>query len=410
MTAMATASFHVQRRDRPWLDAHVNALFGPFPMPSVEMLRDAVSRLAQAHPHSRLDSYLDKRRRRWQLGRSVESIVSEAGWDDSLTLGARFDAMDHDESLLSPLALIRYPNYLGMRVSHGMGDGGILKLVLSGVMHTASTGELVPWPPVPAGRFPLLHAALRTFGRHPAMIRSALADRYQQDVPEGPPVHQPWIPARKSAAVSISRAQRDEMSSWAEQFASGSTHFSLLVSATLRALNRAGLGIAPDINVIVDLRRYLGAGWIDGNFIANVPMRIGFQTPPPQIAAAIKATMRSGRPLANQVLSSLRSGKAAPPTATADIQLLPQIAFSHVGEIPEVDRLPVMMRPDVICIGSVEPGGPHGVTVLFVDLPHSTWISVSFHGNIVDASVVEQALTLLADDPVALLSEPVAVP
>jgi hypothetical protein len=407
---MRTARFRVQRRDRPWLDAHVNALFGPFTMPSVDVLRDAVSRLAHAHPLSRLDSHLEGRRRYWELGRSAESIVSEGVWDDSPSLGERFDAMDHDQALLSPLALIRYPNYLGMRVSHGMGDGGILKLVLSGVMHTSTTGELVPWPPLPTGRFPLFTAALRTFGRHPGMIRSALADRYRQDIPAGPPVHRPWAPARRSAAVCISRVQREEMACWAQRFGPGSTHFSLLVSAVLRAVNRAGLAVAPDVNVIVDLRRYLKAGWIDGNFIANVPMRLDFQTAPPQIAAAVKTTMRSGRPLANQVLSSLRSGTAAPAPTTADVHLLPQVTFSHVGEIPQVDRLPVMAQPDLMCIGSVEPGGPHGVTFLFVDLPHSTWISVSFHGNVIDAALLEQALKLVADDPVALLSESVEVP
>src|SRR5918998_1048966 len=72
----------VQRRDRPWLDAYVGALIGPFAMPSTEHIRDAVTALVERYPDSRLNWRLDDTGRRWQPTRTAESIVTEAGWCD----------------------------------------------------------------------------------------------------------------------------------------------------------------------------------------------------------------------------------------------------------------------------------------------------------------------------------------
>jgi hypothetical protein len=398
-------AFPLQRRDRPWTNAYVNVLSGPYAMPTAGALREAVAKLADVYPHCRLNWNLDETGKKWTADRSPESVVTEGVWDSSLTTGGVLDAMNQDPSLQPPLSLIRYPNHLGWRMSHAIGDGGIFPVILLAVMNTALTGQVADWPPRPTGRFPLLTAGLRTFARRPSMIRSAIADRYEQERTIGTVVTRPWTSSRRTICTGVSREQMSAMISWAERYAPGSTAFALLTSAVLEALRHVDLAVSRDVNILVDLRSYLGAGWVDGNFIAGVPMPIVAEVPPEQISASIRATKRSGRPLANQILTSLRAGgKAMPPATEMNVRGLPQLTFSQVINLPQAEELPFLDKDRFVYTGSVEPAGPHGVTVLFVPMFGATTISASFHDNATDPTALDRALKLVASDPVDLLA------
>lgn len=408
MSSKSASNFGLQRRDSPWRDAYVNVLSGPYDMPSTDALRQAVSKLAREHPYSRLNWSLEQTGRSWQPDRKPESIVTEGVWNDNLTTGQLLDAMNHDESLQPPLALVRYPNHLGWRMSHAIGDGGMFPVILTSVMNTAFTGRVADWPPHPAGRFPLLTAGLRTFGRHPSMIRSAIANRYDQDRTAESTINRPWAPSRRTICTVVDRDRKREMKQWAEESAPQATDFSLMMCSVLRALKRVDLTVSRDVHILVDLRRYLGAGWIDGNFIAGVPMRIVADTLPQQISATIRATKKSGRPLANQMLASLRGGRSpAPAPESIDPNSPPRITFSQVMRSPEAEKLPFLDVDRLVYTGSVEPAGPHGVTVLFVDILGATTVSAAFHDNVVDPTAIDRALKLVALNPVGLLSDSV---
>lgn len=394
----------VQRRDRPWLGAYVGALIGPFAMPSTDQVRDAVAALVDRYPHSRLNWCLDATGRRWRPTRTAESIVTEAGWCEDLSVGGVLDAIVRDGSVDPPLSLIRFPKYLGLKMSHGIGDGRIFNTVLSAVAHTAMTSEIRPWPAQPAGRSPLAAATCSTFGRHPSLIGAAVADRFPKEPVPHAAASLPWSPSRRTIAVPITHCEFDEMNSLSAS-EKGPNRYAVQIGLLLRALRAVGLKVSHEVNVVVDLRRYLGWRFIDGNFLAGVPMLLGPEMTPAQIAMTMKASVHSGRPLATQLLSSLRTGRArTAPVNSVDPNAPLRVTFSGLAS-PEYDGLPFLPGSQMVAAGSVEPDGPGGLTFLMTQMSSVTWINASFHDNVIDAGKVERALRLVATDPVGLLCE-----
>jgi hypothetical protein len=404
---LMTATFSIQRRDRPWIDAYVTVVCGPFEMPSTEALRHAVTALAKHYPRSRLTWSIDRTKRRWVNNRTAASIVTERSWDERKSIGAVLDAMARDVSLDPPLTLIRYPNHLGLKMSHSIGDGAMSLTVIASVLQTATCPEVARWPAQPGGRFPLIVAGCRTFGRHPPLVRSAIRDRHRFSADASPTVTRSWTPSRRTIYTTIGRGGTQEIYSWRDEFAPTATRFALHVSLLLRALRRVGLEVASDPRVVVDLRHYLGSRLIDGNFVAGVPMRIGWQMTPEQIATTVKATIASGRPLANQMLTSLRVGTAMPLATSVDPDGPPRVTFSYFGRPPLIERLPYLPDDQPVYGGSVEPDGPWGLTFLHAENAGVTPIAAIFHDNAIDPAVMEKAMDLVASDPVGLLGETV---
>jgi hypothetical protein len=396
----------VGRRDRPWVDAYVTVLVGPFEMPSIDALRGAVTVLAERYPDSRLSWSLDPANRHWRNDRTAQSIVSEQPWDDSVKLDVRLDAMASDQSLDPPLTLIRYPNAIGLKMSHAVGDGRLFLTVIAAVLHTAFSGEVVDWPVQSAGRSPLARAAFHTFGRHPALVAAAIRDRFPRPVPEPPRAVLPWTPSRRTGHATMPRERADEFFAWGKKIAPRASRFALEVALILRALEKAGIDISTDVRVIVDLRRYLGWRYIDGNFIAGVPMLISSRMSPEEISSNIKATNMSGRPLAGTLLTSTRGGIAAHAPTSVDPEARPQVTFSNMGNSPpEIDSLPFLPDLATVYAASVPPAGPMGLTVLTGENARVMSINLTFHDNVVDPVLVGEALNLATSDPIGLLSE-----
>jgi hypothetical protein len=396
----------IQRRDRPWVDAYVTIVSGPFAMPSVDAIRDAIVAVAQRYPDSRLRWGFDDTKRRWFTDRSVESIVVERDWDGESSFGTVLDSMAKDASLEPPLALVRYPNHFGMKMSHSLGDGLIFVSVVAAAMLTAISGEVVPWPTVTAGRFPLLRAGLSTFGRNPALLRSALRDRFRSNEPGTGGPSRPWRPSRHTIYRSLPSSQTDEIYSWAAKYAPGASRFAVQTMLLLRALRRVDMRISDDVRVMVDLRSHLGAGFIDGNFFAGVPMRIDWDMTPEQVSATVKATKASGRPLVNQMATSLRVGSSPPLPTVVDDGQLPQVTFSYLGAPPQVDWLPYLPDHQPVYAASVEPGGPHGLTFVHGHSRGHMILNACFHDNVIDPALLDAAMKLISADPIGLLSEP----
>jgi hypothetical protein len=408
------STFSVERRDRAWLTASAAFLIGPMSVPSADSLRDAVERLIQRYPHSRLNWRLDDSGQRWITDRSPESVVEEGVWDAGMDHGAVLEALRTRRPKGTPYTFIRYPNHLGLSICHGIGDGGSMTAILGGIPLMAMGGEIPDWPSPPRTRYPLLTAGLRTFGRHPVMIAQALQDKRSGSQLPTSEETSPWEPSPCSVVASMPRAAEDEMVAWAQRFSPRPSRFALMTCAVLGALDRVGLPVAPDIHVLMDLRKYLGQGWIDGNFVANVPIPATAQTAPGQLSAAIKNTLRSGRPLANQMLASWhvggRRGNSADPASRVDPRTPAILTLSDLGQPDYLGQLPFSCGESAVVGASGPPDGPTGVTVATVRTPRTTTVTASFHDNGVDARKVRAALGLLAESPLSLLSSWSAVP
>jgi hypothetical protein len=400
----------MQRRDRPWVDTYVTILCGPFAMPSVDAIRDAVAAVGDRYEHSRLTWGFDDAKRRWRTARSLESVVVERDWDERLDYGRIVDGVAGDESLEPPLTFVRFPDHFAMKMSHSLGDGLMFVTVVAAVMLAAATGDVVPWPTKPAGRLPLLRAGLRTFSRNPALVRSALRDRPAPIGVETASRTRPWQPSRHSVHAYLPPDQSAEVYSWAAEHAPGASRFAVQTALLMAGLRGVGMELSDDIRVMVDLRSYLGAGLIDGNFFAGVPMQLHWDMTPEQIAQTVKATKASGRPLANQMVTSLRVGSAIPPRTEVEEDALPQVTFSYVGAPPQIDMLPYLPGHEPVYASRVEPGGPNGLTFLQGHCRGGMLLTACFHDNVIDAELVTAAMDLVGSDPIGLLSEQGRVP
>jgi hypothetical protein len=400
-----TTAIAVQRRDRPWVDAYVTVLVGSFAMPSIDALREAVTALSDRYPDSRLTWSLDATKRYWRNDRTAESVVIERAQHDAADVAARLDAMSRDESLDPPLTLIRYPEHIGLKMSHSVGDGRLFLTIIAAVLQTAITGEVAPWPVQSAGRYPLIAMACRTFGRQPALLKSAITDRVPHGGVVRPGAMRSWAPSRRTHCAAMSRQRADEIFAWGREFAPRASRFALLVTLVLRALKQVGMEVMSDVRVVVDLRRYLGWRYLDGNFVAGVPMRLNWQMTPEQISSDIKTTNGSGRPLAGQIQASLRGGTAMPMPTSVDPEGLPRVTFSYIGRSPEIGSLPVLTDRPAIYAGSVEPDGPLGITFLFAENSWVVTTSACFHDNVIAPALVSEAASLMISDPIGLLTD-----
>jgi hypothetical protein len=375
-------------------------------MPTTDALRAAVGAISRDYPHSRLTWRLDTASWQWHDDRALESVVVERDWpgDD---IGLALDAIAGDAALTSPLCLIRYPNHIGLRMSHSVGDGRLFLTTISTVLRTALTEEVVPWPVQRANSSPLLSAAAKTFGGKPRLLRDAVRDRVAMTgsaVQSGE--QQPWTPARRTIYGSLARSRADELFDWGAQFAPKASRFALLIALVLRAMRSVGMETSDDRRVLVDLRRYLGWRYIDGNFVAGVPMRIEAEMAPEELSASMRTTMSSARPLANQLLTSARSRFATPiPVTSFDPNGLARVTFTNMGRTPEIDGLPFLTDLPPVYGGSVPPDGPFGLTVLFGDNRRMISINVAFNDNVIDADLVQRAVDAAIADPIGLVSE-----
>jgi hypothetical protein len=290
-------------------------------------------------------------------------------------------------------------------MSHSVGDGPYFLTVMIATLLTAMTGEVMPWPVERGGRFPLIAAALRTFGRHPTLVRAALRDRPTLRVVDTKDDVRPWSPARRTINMSMSRARGDEMIAWGKQFAPDASRFALQVTTALRALNKVGLEISDNVGVVVDLRRYLNWRFIDGNFIAGVAMTLGAHMSPDEIAHRVRATKDSARPLAGQMVASLYGFTAQPTVASVNMGELPRVTFTDLGNPAIVNSLPFLPGRDVLYSGSIPPEGPLGLTIMTGENDFLVGVAATFHENVVDPALVADALDLIHADPIALLSD-----
>lgn len=410
MRGQGDFSKRIERRDRPWVDAYVAAILGPFAMPSADTVRAAVDALIGRYPHSRLNWRVDPAGRRWQLDGDTDGLVVERHWNAETSIGRIMDTIAVDDTMRRPLALIRYPNHLGLRMSHSIGDGRIFNTIFSAVMGSALTGDPYPWGARPAGRLPLGRAILRTFGSAPSRLRAAIDDRpARADAPAAGRV-EAWQPDRRTVFASIPAAEMDDIVRRTKQSNPGSTRAAVQMWLLLRSLRLSGLTVARDVNLVVDLRRYLGQPPIDGNFVAGVPLRIDPTLSLDELSAMIRATMASGRPLATQAHSMLRAGRTVPAPDTVDSASPTRVTFSGMGCPPEIAGLPFLPGSPAVYTGSVEPEGPAGLTLLVSETPSTVAITASFHANVIDAAVVNDALTLATGNPHRVLTEATVSP
>ena len=403
----------MHHRDRQWLSSTVGALCGPFDMPSVEALRAAVVAVSERHPHSRLTWQVGRHRKTWRTDAlhadpTTPGLVVDRSDSPEDDFGAMIDSLVADDEIGWPLGLVRYENYLGLRMSHGLGDGRMYSRVVSSVMQTAFDGEVRPWSARPARGSPLLAGVRRTFGHAPMLLRSAVADRPKAGPPRSAGEERLWRPSRATEVMTLAPAVVETVSAWAATNAPRASMFALYTVLLMRGLEATGIVVDPQVSVLFDLRRYLADGSVDGNFVAGVPLNIGARQSPEDVSSALRSTAASGRPLATQamtVISGVRAGHSRKNVDCVDLAALPRLTVSSLGRPTDVGALPYVDRAKALYIGGVEPDGPLGITALMIETSGGLHISLSFHDNVIGRQRVRDTMKWLRTDPLRVLEQ-----
>lgn len=386
----------VDRRDRPWLDAYNVALCGPLDLPTATELESAIVELAAAYPHSRVAWVLDQKTRRWRTSAPVVSIRSG---DPTVDVGRTLDRTAGDVDFTGAIDLVRYEKHLAMRISHGICDGAFVGRILAAIYLTARAGEAYRWPGSSRDpRFPLTRTIMRKFATKPSSIRAAVADRPAALTGSSTEL-EPWARSRRTMFATTAPETYRKFIASGRQAAPNASRFAIQVAAGLRALAAVGLAVQPQVSVIFDLRRYGLSPDMHGNFVVGVPMDLAATDSPEKISRAIRSTAESGRPLLTQVLTTSRLSRPPTPSTTAPAHSRAAVAFSSLGQPPGIRELPFDGSAAPLFAGAVEPGGPTGLTFLFIELAGALHTSISFHDNVIDPVLVRSALDLFGAHP-----------
>ncbi|MGV9859028.1 hypothetical protein ACWDTD_10290 [Gordonia sp. NPDC003425] len=392
----------IERRDRPWLDARTVYLLGPLPVPGIDEVRRRLHAYARLNPNSRITWALSGDRRHWLVRPSLpDDAVTQREWAPRATIEQVLDDLYQDASLPTPVSVVCYPEHIALVSTHGLWDGRNNTAMAEAVAGAAVSADYPLWQAQPGGSAPLLHAAARTFVRHPDRLLAAIRDRPKGTAPTGDPVRMPWAPAVGSAFATVPNGPLDAAVAAAAERGERISRFALLSAMLLDRCTRFGLQIEPTVNIMVDLRKYLGDQWIDGNFVATVPISVDSGVTASEVAATIRSTLKSGRPVAAQVLTSLRvGGRRAPqrPPTSVVRDAPAALTITQVGDVSRMS-LPFSDSGPAILAQTAAPAGPTGVTVAFNHSHEVTILSACAHRNVVDMELLNKVFAAMAEDP-----------
>jgi hypothetical protein len=134
-------------------------------------------------------------------------------------------------------------------------------------------------------------------------------------------------------------------------------------------------------------------------------MHMSWQMTPEQISARVRTMKASGRPLANQLLTSVSLGSALSPPTSMEESGVPRLTFSFLGAPQLVAGLPYVPGRPPTYAASVEPDGPYGMTFIHGECAGWMILNAIFHDNVIDVALVQQAMDLIGSDPLSLLSD-----
>ncbi|MCE5292654.1 MAG: hypothetical protein LLG14_25945 [Nocardiaceae bacterium] len=380
------------------MNAQITGLLGPMALPPARDLEAALRAIGKQFPHSRVGVRVSEDGNRW-TPLDDEPIVTNEDFDET-DLSGTLTAMTGGDPRLRPIALKLTDRYIALRYLHSLGDPHYVGWLVTSMLATARSNEPV-WLGPDAARMPLTRAAARTFGLRPSLISRALATREPvQSGSESAPAA-PWKRSTRTVAVAVRPGVRERLREWGRVHHPDATLFTLHMVSAVRAFEMSGISVEPTARILFDLRRYL-ARQAPGNFVTGIDLEVRPDTSPGQLRTKMREITASGRPILTQA-AILRHPPLSPPSVVCSSRA--RLAFSSVQASTELSALRLPGAPQFLYCGGVEPGEPNGLTVIDSRCDVTSYISASFHDNVLDTDRIQSSLDLLADDPIALLEQ-----
>lgn len=431
-------------RDRAWLPVETIRVLGPMEPVSAAAIRAALAALYAEHPTHKLICRLDRRTGRWlplpedRFGAFCAGQVIEVEPELGIGLGAGSGAgsgggsgggpdpaADAVMRRLIDVPLGEHPMimatggaYLGVKISHAVGDARVLGAWSAELMYAAANGVPPRAPIMGSSRWPLARAALRRFGKAPGDIARAFrVSRPPARQGPDPAAGRPWRPDPDYRYARVDPATLERLRQWRDAEAPGVSVAAMFLAAVSAALTRAGVGPPPEgLVVLVDARRYLPPGVVvDGNFCWGQYLRPADQTDPRAVQEALLGDLATGRPLAMLILRHasllLRRRDRHRPATTVAAGVRPELTVSNSGRLDVYDRLPWSGGlPTRSSMTLATPAGPAAITVSVEEMAGMLHATAVFHRSTFDPDAVGRAIDLIGADLVGLLSAPRGVP
>jgi hypothetical protein len=297
---------------------------GPINAGEPAAIAASLNRLSAGDPRRRVGLIPTRHSRSWAFDPgSLESASLQA--PESMTPAvASAEAMTAAlNSILVSSLDIRVPvavipdDFAVFRFDHGLGDAHILMKMVAAVSCSGAGSDMVPTgTDIPNVRYPaiwsVLNAARTTPGTFVGAIwavfqdkvgrlRSRLSKRsrrrdedpdHVQSTPD--PYSAVYV---KSSSDYAARMRRYRAAHQVDMSVSALTMYFIC-----RSMCAAGIPIAPEVEVLVDLRRYLPEGLFTwANFTAVSRIEFRSDTPPQEFGEKLATNLASGRPLIEMV-------------------------------------------------------------------------------------------------------------
>jgi len=418
-------SSRVSVRDRVWMTTPVIRVAGPLEGCGPDRLRAALRVAYLTDPTCRVASRLDPDHPRWEplTGADIEASLPDrvrdlgpavpsrngtapvAASPEAVTDYLRDSPLDD-----RPLILAVQGPYVGIKASHGLGDGRIIDGLLAALLAAAAepgTGvDARATAPRRGWRLPLLTAAGRQFAQHP----SALVPALRVDRPPTPSTPEPGPGAETTAYVTASSEPGvvDRLRAYRDARVPGVSVVALLSAAVYRAFATSALSRPdPGVVMLIDARRYLPPdAVVPGNFSWGQYVRPDDPGDPRAYDRVLRSELASGRALAMMALRDLhtilRPVREPTPPGLPEAPT-PVLTLSHLGRLTAFDSLP--WKPGAPRFVSLVPSaGPGSISLTLAEMRGAVHVSATFLDGGFDRADVADAVRRIADDPVALLA------
>ncbi|MGV0834547.1 hypothetical protein [Mycolicibacterium thermoresistibile] len=414
MTSLLSRSTTAPRRVRVGaLDTqhsrrHSALVVGPLRMPSVDVLTERFDAMAAVGPVARLGLQPSTSTTRWPLATALTGAVTVAepigAEGDPVELLAQVNARPRDG-----IAVLAAGDHLAIRFSHGLGEVGLIHTLIDVLLGCVDPRDEHTWQRYRGGRSPLLAATLRTFVADPRRAARLLAFQRGRSRPPAAGMPDPTTgpiaadPATRAAGLSADAVA--EVRALRDATLPGVSLVAIFTHALWLALRDAGADVDPTVKIPFDVRRYLPPGRDTlASFSAGLDFRLDPQAGPERLQAEMDQATRTGRPVANLILGTVKARKAArasdvTPTRSRRLHLL----HSNIGNAPRTDRWPFTDHSRARVLVASDPVGVSGITVTSASTSGNLWLTAQFHRSAVHPEVVGAALATVGDRAVTLL-------
>ncbi len=399
---------------------HVVTIVKPVISNSAERAPGVLNRMAARGPRYRVGLVPSATSRRWDFSDEPGSWCTQSF--DISGQHSMQEILDHvtGRRLVVPISVSQAGEYLCVACDHGIGDSHIFWEVCAALTHGGTDTGFVEPLAAPTMTNPLVSALFDAAKSTPwlfvraaiglwkpawSFFRSyvvALVNRLRM-VPSRPAGDQDeryvavWSKSDPGFIEEV-RRYRDS------KHPSASVNAILMLSIC-RALQECGASLHDELEVLVDLRRFLPRdNFTFANFVIGTRMNIGAQPSVEEFSASLRLTVGSLNQLfalakhlaANRVrkLFARRTRKTEPPLRRPAKSAQSILTISDVSKSPPLAKI-AWARPDDAEIASAAPPADQSHITIFINItPNgSVQLTASFYASHIDKLLVARGLS-----------------